>query len=153
VNFPIQTENDMIDDIIEKIYNDERISTDDAMRLFAHPNVTELGLLADVVRRRKWPEDTVTYNIGRNINYTNVCWVRCDFCAFYRPPGSDEGYTLPREQIFEKIDELIAVGGDVPIRITSTGIWRPTPGCVDRLSRGRGGRAGLPGRRPRACAH
>ena len=48
----------MIDDIVEKVYNDERISTDDAMRLFAHPNVTELGLLADVVRRRKWPKDT-----------------------------------------------------------------------------------------------
>ena len=107
-------ENNMIDDIVEKVYSDERISTDDAMRLFAHPNVTELGLLADVVRRRKWPKDQVTYNIGRNINYTNVCWVRCDFCAFYRPPGSDEGYTLPREQIYEKIDELIAVGGDVP---------------------------------------
>ena len=41
----------MIDNIVEKVYNDERISTDDAMRLFAHPNVTELGLLADVVRR------------------------------------------------------------------------------------------------------
>lgn len=107
-------EHDMIDDIVEKVYSDERISTDDAMRLFEHPNITELGLLADVVRRRKWPKDQVTYNIGRNINYTNVCWVRCDFCAFYRPPGSDEGYTLPREQIYEKIDELVAVGGDVP---------------------------------------
>ena len=46
----------MIDDIVEKVYSGERISADDATRLFAHPNVTELGLLADVVRRRKWPE-------------------------------------------------------------------------------------------------
>ena len=68
-------------------------------------------MLADAVRRRKWPEDVVTYNIGRNINYTNVCWVRCDFCAFYRPPGSAEGYVLPRDRIFGKIDELVAAGG------------------------------------------
>jgi cyclic dehypoxanthinyl futalosine synthase len=104
----------MIDDIAEKVYNDNRISVDDAMRLFAHPNVAELGLLADTVRRRKWPEGRVSYNIGRNINYTNVCWVKCDFCAFYRPPGSDEGYVLPFEDIFEKIDELNDVGGDTP---------------------------------------
>ena len=93
----------MIDDIAEKIYRDERISKADALRLFAHPNVVELGALADVVRRRKWPADRVTYNIGRNINYTNVCWVKCDFCAFYRPPGSGEGYLLPKEQIFRKL--------------------------------------------------
>ena len=104
----------MIEDIAEKVYNEERISVDDAMRLFVHPNVAELGLLADVVRKRNWPDAEVTYNIGRNINYTNVCWVKCDFCAFYRPPGSDEGYTLPFEDIYEKIDELNAVGGDVP---------------------------------------
>jgi cyclic dehypoxanthinyl futalosine synthase len=104
----------MIDDIAEKIYAEQRISFDDASRLFQHPNLTEIGLLADVVRQRKWPKDRVTYNIGRNINYTNVCWVKCDFCAFYRPPGSTEGYVLPREQIFEKIDEMVAVGGDAP---------------------------------------
>jgi len=56
----------------------------------------------------------VTYNVGRNINYTNVCWVKCDFCAFYRAPGSDEGYTLPDEEILGKIDELVAFGGQEP---------------------------------------
>jgi cyclic dehypoxanthinyl futalosine synthase len=104
----------MIDDIAEKVYAGERISVEEGLRLMAHPNLTELGLLADTVRRRKCPEGIVTYNIGRNINYTNVCWVRCDFCAFYRPPGSDEGYVLPREEIFGKIDEMVAVGGDAP---------------------------------------
>ena len=92
----------MIDDIAEKVYAGDRISVEEGLRLMAHPNLTELGLLADTVRRRKCPEGIVTYNIGRNINYTNVCWVRCDFCAFYRPPGSDEGYVLPREEIFGK---------------------------------------------------
>lgn len=104
----------MIDDIAEKIYAGERICLGEARRLFAHPNVAELGVLAHWVRMQRHPEPVVTYNVGRNINYTNVCWVKCDFCAFYRKPGSDEGYVLPTEQIFAKIDELVAVGGDVP---------------------------------------
>ena len=53
--------------------------------------------------RRDVNGDVVTYVVNRNINYTNVCWVKCDFCAFYRVPGSPEGYTIPKEQIFEKI--------------------------------------------------
>jgi len=104
----------MIQDISAKIATGERLTADDARRLFAHPNVAELGLLANAVRMRKHPETAVTYNVGRNINYTNVCWVKCDFCAFYRAPGSDEGYTLPNEEIFAKIDELVAFGGDEP---------------------------------------
>lgn len=100
-----------ISDIAEKIHASERITLDDASRLMKHPNIAEIGMLANTVRERLHPPDRVTYNIGRNINYTNVCWVKCDFCAFYRPPGSDEGYTLPIEQIFEKIDELVEAGG------------------------------------------
>jgi cyclic dehypoxanthinyl futalosine synthase len=103
----------MIEDIAAKIQQGQRIDADEARRLFAHPNLAELGMLADQVRRRKHPEDVVTYNVGRNINYTNVCWVKCDFCAFYRPPGDDqEGYVLPQEEIFAKIDALVAFGGD-----------------------------------------
>ena len=104
----------MIQDIAEKISTGERLSADDARWLFAHPTVAELGVLANAVRMRKHPESVVTYNVGRNINYTNVCWVKCDFCAFYRAPGSDEGYTLPHEEIFAKIDELAGFGGDEP---------------------------------------
>jgi cyclic dehypoxanthinyl futalosine synthase len=104
----------VIDDIAEKVYGGERIDLGEASRLFAHPNVAELGMLAHWVRMQRHPDPVVTYNVGRNINYTNVCWVKCDFCAFYRKPGSDEGYVLPTEQIFAKIDELVAVGGDVP---------------------------------------
>ncbi len=104
----------MIQDIADKIAVGERLTPDDARRLFAHPNVAELGLLANAVRRRRHPEAVVTYNVGRNINYTNVCWVKCDFCAFYRPPGSAEGYTLSHDEIFAKIDELVAFGGEEP---------------------------------------
>jgi len=104
----------MIADIAEKVYDNQRLSPEDARRLWAHPDLTELGMLADHVRQRLHPERVVTYNVGRNINYTNVCWVKCDFCAFYRQPGSPEGYVLPREQIFAKIDELVAFGGEEP---------------------------------------
>ena len=85
----------MIADIAEKVYAGERLALDDARRLYAHHNLAELGMLAHWVRLQKHPEQVVTYNVGRNINYTNVCWVKCDFCAFYRPPGSSEGYVLP----------------------------------------------------------
>lgn len=103
-----------ITDIARKVGDGERLTDEEAARLFAHPNVAELGLLANAVRMRKYPESAVTFNVGRNINYTNVCWVKCDFCAFYRAPGSPEGYTLSKEQIFAKIDELVAFGGDEP---------------------------------------
>ena len=57
------------------------------------------------------PDGIVTYIIDRNVNYTNVCVARCNFCAFYRPVGSAEGYVLGFEEIFKKIDETIALGG------------------------------------------
>ena len=103
-----------IEDIANKVEAGQRLTVEDGRRLFQHPNLTELGILANWVRERKHPEPVVTYNVGRNINYTNVCWVKCDFCAFYRPPGSDEGYLLSTEVIFAKIDELVAFGGAEP---------------------------------------
>ena len=103
-----------IRDIAEKVYAGERLTFEDGMRLYRHHNVTELSALADFVRRKKHPENVVTYVIGRNINYTNVCWVKCDFCAFYRPPGHAEGYTLPNEVILQKCQELVDVGATLP---------------------------------------
>jgi cyclic dehypoxanthinyl futalosine synthase len=101
-------------DIAEKVYAGERLMFEDGMRLYRHHNVTELSALADYVRRKKHPENIVTYVIGRNINYTNVCWVKCDFCAFYRPPGHAEGYTLSNEVILQKCQELVDVGASLP---------------------------------------
>jgi cyclic dehypoxanthinyl futalosine synthase len=97
--------------IAEKVYAGERISIDDALALFEHPNSLELAALANFQRQRKVPGDTVTYIIGRILNYTNVCWVRCKFCAFYRVPGHDEGYTLSDDQILEKVGDTVAQGG------------------------------------------
>ncbi len=103
----------MIDDIADKIYDDVRLTAEDGLRLFHHSNLPEIAALADYRRRKLHPDTNhlVTYVVGRNVNYTNVCWVRCKFCAFYRVPGHDEGYTLSREQMFEKIQQMVDVGG------------------------------------------
>ncbi len=100
-----------IDDIADKVYAGERLTEGDALRLFHHPNLLDLAALADHVRQQKNPTNTVTYIVGRNINYTNVCWVRCRFCNFYRVPGHEESYVLPRETIFQKIQEMTDAGG------------------------------------------
>ncbi len=71
----------------------------------------DLGIAADLVRRRIHPEPVVTYIVDRNINYTNVCVVRCSFCAFYRDPGHPEGYLHSKESLFAKIEETLSLGG------------------------------------------
>src|SRR6185312_2673812 len=101
----------MIDAIADKVRAGERVSAADALELYRHAPTPLLGQLADGVRARKHPERVVTYIIDRNVNYTNVCVARCNFCAFYRPVGSSEGYVLGFEEIFRKIDETIALGG------------------------------------------
>jgi cyclic dehypoxanthinyl futalosine synthase len=100
-----------IADIADKVYAGDRITPADALRLLHHPNLVELAELADHVRQVKHPDRIVTYVIGRNVNYTNVCWVRCGFCNFYRVPGHDQGYVLSRDQIFAKIQEMVDVDG------------------------------------------
>jgi cyclic dehypoxanthinyl futalosine synthase len=100
-----------IDDIADKVYAGERLSYEDGLRLFHHPNLTELGMLADFARQRTVPGRDVTYICGRNINYSNVCWVKCKFCAFYDLPASGKGYTHGKEVIFQKIQEMVDLGG------------------------------------------
>jgi cyclic dehypoxanthinyl futalosine synthase len=100
-----------IDDIADKVYAGERLTFDDGLRLMHHPNLAELGILADHVRQKVNPGRVVTYIAGRNINYTNVCWVQCKFCAFYRLPNKDGAYTLPKETVFQKVQEMVDLGG------------------------------------------
>ncbi len=100
-----------IDVIAERIRDGERIDASDALTLYHEAPLSLLGRLADGVRARLHPEGVVTYIIDRNVNYTNICVARCNFCAFYRPVGSGDGYVLGFEEIFRKIDETIALGG------------------------------------------
>jgi cyclic dehypoxanthinyl futalosine synthase len=88
-----------------------RIDRAEALELYLQAPTSLLGRLADEVRARKHPERVVTYIIDRNVNYTNVCVARCNFCAFYRPVGAADGYVLGFEEIFRKIDETIELGG------------------------------------------
>src|SRR6187397_758074 len=97
---------------LERASAGERLSREDALALYTDAPTHVLGRLADAVRARKHPERIVTYIIDRNVNYTNVCVARCNFCAFYRPVGSTDAYVLGFEEIFRKIDETIAVGGN-----------------------------------------
>jgi len=83
----------------------------EAIDLFASDDLIGIGMAADALRRKLHPEGVVTYIIDRNINYTNFCTEYCSFCAFYRPMGHKEGYILPKEVIFDKIQETIDLGG------------------------------------------
>jgi cyclic dehypoxanthinyl futalosine synthase len=89
-----------------------RIDAAAALTLYREAPTHMLARLADGIRQRKHPGRVVTYIIDRNVNYTNICVARCNFCAFYREVGADGGYVLGFEEIFRKIDETIAVGGN-----------------------------------------
>ena len=100
-----------IDRIAATVRSGGRVSAAEALELYRDAPTVLLGRLADAVRARKHPQPIVTYIIDRNVNYTNVCVAKCNFCAFYRPVGSSEGYVLGFDELFRKIDETIAVGG------------------------------------------
>ena len=100
-----------VDELARNVRNGVRLNRPDALELYRSAPTPLLGALADELRARKHPDHVVTYIIDRNVNYTNVCVARCNFCAFYRPVGSTEGYVLGFEEIFRKIDETIALGG------------------------------------------
>jgi len=100
-----------VEDIAQHVAGGGRVDAAEAALLYREAPTALLARLADGIRARKHPDRIVTYIIDRNVNYTNVCVARCNFCAFYRPVGSDEGYVLGFDEIFRKIDETIAVGG------------------------------------------
>jgi cyclic dehypoxanthinyl futalosine synthase len=100
------------DRILSKAVDGQRLTMDEGLALFDCKNLNVLGRAADAVTRRLHPEPFRTYNIDRNINYTNVCAAVCDFCAFYRKSTDADAYVLPRDVLYEKIEETIALGGD-----------------------------------------
>jgi cyclic dehypoxanthinyl futalosine synthase len=100
-----------IETIADKVYAGERISPEDALFLYRHPNPLDLATLANYRRQQRVPGNAVTYIVGRILNYTNVCWVRCKFCAFYRVPNSPEGYLLSDEEILSKVQDTVDKGG------------------------------------------
>ena len=102
----------MISTILDKAIDGGRLTPQEGLELLQSHDLASLGRAADAVCRRLHPEPFRTYNIDRNINYTNICTAVCDFCAFYRRPGSEEGYVLPREELLAKVEETLAMGGN-----------------------------------------
>ncbi len=97
--------------ILDKILDGKRMSAEECKTLLESYEITKIGLAAHEIRLRKNDPEIVTYIIDRNINYTNVCNVVCTFCAFYRRPGKPDTYLLSFDEICQKIDETIALGG------------------------------------------
>lgn len=100
-----------IDRILDRALQGERLGLEEGIALFESNEVEKIGQVANEIKNKWHPEPIVSFVIGRNINYTNFCDTYCKFCAFYRPPGSREGYVLSDEVIFQKIQETIDVGG------------------------------------------
>jgi len=100
-----------VDRILDKALNGGRLGLEEIVTLFESDEIEKMGAAADTIMKRFHPEPVTTFVIGRNINYSNICDTYCRFCAFYRPPGSPEGYVLPNETIFRKIQETVDVGG------------------------------------------
>lgn len=97
---------------LAKALSGSRLTPEDGLALLASNDLVSLGRAADELTRKLHPELYRTYNIDRNINYTNVCAAVCDFCAFYRPPKDPEGYVLERSQLLQKVQEMVDLGGD-----------------------------------------
>ncbi|MCU1658517.1 MAG: menaquinone biosynthesis protein [Pseudonocardiales bacterium] len=87
-----------------------RITADEALRLYTDAPLHALGEAADAVRGRRYPDNIATYIIDRNINYTNVCVTACKFCAFYRAPKHEEGWTHDLEEILRRCAEAVDLG-------------------------------------------
>ena len=98
--------------MLDRALDGERITDDDARVLLRSRDLVRIGRAAHELRNRKTQPGRVTFIVDRNLNYSNVCYTDCNFCAFYRRPGDTrEGYVLPKPVIFKKIEETLALGG------------------------------------------
>jgi cyclic dehypoxanthinyl futalosine synthase len=88
-----------------------RIERSEALKFLEGDDLLELGLRADRIRRSWHPENRVTFVVDRNVNYTNICETKCSFCAFYRDKTATDAYVLTYEEVFDKIEELVRLGG------------------------------------------
>jgi cyclic dehypoxanthinyl futalosine synthase len=101
-----------VDRILQRAVSGDRLTFDDGVALLRSHDLLAIGRAADAVCRRLHPEPYRTFNIDRNINYTNVCAAVCDFCAFYRKIGATDAYVLDRDVLLDKIRETVELGGD-----------------------------------------
>ena len=101
-----------ITNLLDEAACGKRLSPDGGLRLLQSHDLAALAGAADAVTRRLHPEPYRTYNIDRNVNYTNVCVGGCRFCAFSCRPGDLEGWVIRRNVLYQKIEETLELGGD-----------------------------------------
>lgn len=101
-----------IANLLDRCAAGQRLTPAEGLQLLESHDLAALGRAADAVARRLHPEPYRTYNIDRNVNYTNICTSGCRFCAFYRRPGDPDGYVIQRDDLYRKIEETIRLGGD-----------------------------------------
>ncbi|MEA1920350.1 MAG: dehypoxanthine futalosine cyclase [Campylobacterota bacterium] len=89
----------------------KRMSKEEALELIKNADLNELGAMATRRKKELHPQGISTFVVDRNINYTNICWVDCKFCAFYRHEKDADAYVLTFDEIDAKIDELLEIGG------------------------------------------
>jgi cyclic dehypoxanthinyl futalosine synthase len=99
-------------EVIAKLVNEGvRLGREEARWCLAEADLWDLGSWAHQVRCREHPADRVTYQVDRNINYTNICISGCMFCAYHRPPGHPDGWTLTIDEVLKKVNETVQAGG------------------------------------------
>ncbi len=116
--------------IVERAAVGASITAGEGARILREASLFELGHAADAVRRRLHPDDTVTYIVDRNINYTNICACGCLFCAFYRGKDAPDAYVLSDDELSSKIEETIAAGG---VRVLLQGGLHPDWGVAEAV--------------------
>jgi len=89
----------------------KRLTKEEALDLIKNTDLKTLGKMATARKKELHPKGVTTFVVDRNINYTNICWVDCKFCAFYRHEKDADAYVLTFEEIDAKIDELLEIGG------------------------------------------
>src|SRR4026208_373086 len=88
-------------EILDRVVRRERLARAEWLPEIMGTTTSELARLADELRQELHPDDVVAYVVDRNINYTNICFSVCNFCAFYRKPGHADGYVLEYEEIYK----------------------------------------------------
>lgn len=102
---------DNLNNIIEKVKENQRIDINEGLLLFRQADFLTLANLANHKRFYYHPDKIVTYVVDRNINYTNICVSGCRFCAFFVPPNQNRGYVISKQELFDKIEETLDLGG------------------------------------------
>ena len=97
--------------MVKKMSVTNRLTKEEALDLIQNSSLVELGEKATKRKLELHPEKITSFVVDRNINYTNVCWVDCKFCAFFRHGKDDDAYVLSYDEIDKKIEELLAIGG------------------------------------------